>query len=95
AGTDAVAIDATCAAIAGIPLDSFQYVSRAGELGIGIHDIASIDCKGVGWQALHFPIKRHPLFAEASPWKPVEIADFHGYTPLRASSIQQEPPERE
>ncbi len=79
AGTDPVAVDSTCAAIAGIPLDSFQYVLRAGERGLGIHDVASITCKGVGWQSLQFPLKRHPLFAEASPWKPDEVAELQGY----------------
>ncbi len=79
AGTDPVAVDATCAAIAGIPLDSFQYVLRAGERKLGIHDVGSIACKGVGWETLKFPLKRHPLFAEASPWKPAELAELQGY----------------
>jgi uncharacterized protein (DUF362 family) len=82
ASTDPVAVDATCAAIAGIPLDSFQYVLRAGERGLGIHDVSSIACKGLGWKSLQYTVKRHPLFAEASPWKPAEIADFQGYTPI-------------
>ncbi len=79
AGTDPVAVDATCAAIACIPLDSFQYVLRAGERGLGIHDVSSITCKGVGWQSLQFPLKRHPLFAEASPWKHDEVTELQGY----------------
>ncbi len=79
AGTDPFSVDATCAAIAGISLDSFQYVLRAGERGLGIHDVSGIACKWVGWQSLQFPLKRHPLFNEASPWKPSEIAELQGY----------------
>jgi uncharacterized protein (DUF362 family) len=80
ASTDAVAVDATCAAIASIPLDSFQYVTRARDRGLGIHDVSNIAFKGVGWQSLQFPLKRHPLFSEASPWKQEEIEAFRRYT---------------
>ncbi|MEX2683740.1 MAG: DUF362 domain-containing protein [Candidatus Sigynarchaeota archaeon] len=79
ASTDPVAIDATCAAIAGMPLDSFQYVLRAGERGLGTHDVGSIACKGIDWKSLQFSLKRHPLFADASPWKPAEITELLGY----------------
>ncbi|MBN2151058.1 MAG: DUF362 domain-containing protein [Candidatus Lokiarchaeota archaeon] len=82
AGTDPVAVDATCAAIAGLPLDSFQYVLRAGERGLGTHGVANIACKGIGWQALECPLKRHPLFAEAAPWKQAELDELEGYLAL-------------
>lgn len=76
ASTDFIAVDATCAAITGFPLDSFQYIKLAGERGLGVYDIASIEYRGVLWNSLKTDIKPHPLFSEASPWKEEEIKEI-------------------
>jgi uncharacterized protein (DUF362 family) len=76
ASTDFIAVDATCAAMTGFPLDSFQYVKRAGELGLGVHDLSRIEFRGSTWDSLKSGIKPHPLFSEASPWNDEEIEEF-------------------
>nr|MDO8110993.1 DUF362 domain-containing protein [Candidatus Sigynarchaeota archaeon] len=80
ASTDFIALDATCAAIAGLPLDSFQYVKLAGERGMGVADVAKINNHGIQWQTLKTNLKMHPLFAEASPWKQEELDALAKYT---------------
>lgn len=74
AGTDPVAVDATCAAIACIPLDRFQYVLRAGQAGAGTWELDRVAFTGVPWETLRHPVERHPAFATASPWTAGELA---------------------
>src|SRR5271157_1095987 len=76
ASTDFIAADATCTAMTGFSLDSFQYVKLAGENGLGVYDVASIDYRGIPWESLKVEIKPHPLFSEAFPWTPEEIEEI-------------------
>jgi uncharacterized protein (DUF362 family) len=80
AGTDFVAVDAICAAIADIDLDSFNYVKRAGEIGLGQHDVSQVHVEGIPWTDLEHPIERHPLSEKSSPWTDEELENFLRFT---------------
>lgn len=79
ASTDAVAVDATCARIAGFSLDSFQYIRVAGNVGLGNHLERDITCHGMDPREIQVSIKPHPLFKEASPWKDDEMRDLASF----------------
>ncbi|MFX0101236.1 MAG: DUF362 domain-containing protein [Candidatus Hodarchaeota archaeon] len=82
AGTDAVAVDATCARIAGFSLESFQYIRIAGMLGLGNHLEKNISYLGMDPSKMRASVNPHPLFNEASPWKDEEIRDLSSFVGL-------------
>ncbi len=82
AGTDPVAVDATCARLASIELERVPYISLAEECMLGTALPSEIRAGGRNWQDFITRIEVHPLFPASSPWKGNELVMARNYLGL-------------
>ncbi|MBD3186938.1 DUF362 domain-containing protein [Candidatus Bathyarchaeota archaeon] len=80
AGTDTIAVDAACARMIGMPLESFKYIQRAGELGLGDHEHEKTILVGESLDGMITRIKFHPQFKLARKWTTDELKALESFT---------------